>query len=143
MKKAKRIKKKLGKNFPALVAVMARLRGPNGCPWDREQTHETLLKYLKEESQELIEAVQKGDMENLAEELGDVLLQVLFHAQLAAERGDFDIDDVVNILRKKLIGRHPHVFEKGKKETLTAAQVRARWADLKEPEKKRRRKRKS
>lgn len=128
-------------SFSQLVATMRRLRAPGGCPWDREQTHRSLLKYLREESEELCHAVESGDMENLEEELGDVLLQVLFHAQIASERGDFDIGGVIHTLRMKLIHRHPHVFGKGKKEKLTADEVRRRWKKLKADEKKRRRRR--
>lgn len=134
-------KRRKRSTFPDLVRVMARLRGPKGCPWDRQQTHQTLLKYLKEESEEVVAAVQNDDMENLEEELGDVLLQVLFHAQLAAERGDFDVYDVVDTLNRKLVGRHPHVFGRGRKEKLTAEDVKARWADLKAKEKKARKRR--
>lgn len=114
---------------------MARLRAPGGCPWDREQTHKTLLKYLKEESEELIQAVKRGDFRNLEEELGDVLLQVLFHAQIAAEKGRFTIHDVTDTLASKLVRRHPHVFGPGKKEKLTADDVRKRWKVMKQKEK--------
>ncbi len=117
---------------------MARLRGPGGCPWDREQTHESLLKYLKEESQETIDAVRKKDWFNLEEELGDVLLQVLFHAQLAAEKKRFTIHDVLHTLKSKLVGRHPHVFANKKGEKLTSQDVLDRWDDLKAAEKKER-----
>ena len=106
--------------FSELVRIMARLRGTNGCPWDKEQTHESLLKYLREETEETVHAVRSGDPENLAEELGDVLLQILFHSQIAAESGRFSIDDVLAILRDKLVRRHPHVFGKGKKEKISA-----------------------
>jgi tetrapyrrole methylase family protein/MazG family protein len=121
--------------FNDLVKVMHRLRAPGGCPWDRQQTHESLLKYLKEESKEVVEAVRKKDWLNLEEELGDILLQVLFHAELASERGAFDISDVLATLKSKLIGRHPHVFGKGKKDKLTAQDVLNRWDALKKTEK--------
>ena len=121
--------------FDDLVRVMHRLRAPGGCPWDRKQTHNSLLKYLIEESQEVVEAVKKKDWFNLEEELGDILLQVLFHSELARERGDFDITDVMATLKSKLVGRHPHVFGKGKKENLTAEDVLDRWDDLKAKEK--------
>ena len=124
-------------SFADLVAVMARLRSPTGCPWDRVQTHETLLKYLKEEAEEVRKAVAKKDWENLEEELGDVLLQVLFHSQLASERGEFNIHDVLTTLRDKLVRRHPHVFGKGPKEALTAEDVKRRWKAMKAEEKKR------
>lgn len=121
--------------FPELVKIMARLRAPGGCPWDREQTHASLLRYLKEESKEVCDAVKKKDWKNLQEELGDVLLQILFHSNIARERGEFDIKDVMTTLRNKLIRRHPHVFGKGKKENLTAAEVKRRWKKIKEKEK--------
>jgi tetrapyrrole methylase family protein/MazG family protein len=128
--------KKKRTRFSDLVRIMSRLRDPGGCPWDREQTHKSLLKYLDEEASEVREAVEKEDWENLKEELGDVLLQVLFHAKLASERGDFDIDDVLDELARKLVFRHPHVFAKGKKdENLSAEEVKRRWKILKEQEK--------
>ena len=86
------------------------MRGPNGCPWDKKQTHESLIKCLQNESQELIDAINKKDDENMKEELGDVLLQVLMHSQIAAEEGKFTIDDVIQGLYDKLHRRHPHVF---------------------------------
>lgn len=100
--------------FSELVRVMAALRGENGCPWDKEQTHETLRKYLLEEAYEVIDAIDAKDMGALCEELGDVLLQVVFHAQLAAEAGAFTIQDVVRSITAKLIRRHPHVFGEAK-----------------------------
>jgi tetrapyrrole methylase family protein/MazG family protein len=103
-------KKRLSHPFAELVRVMARLRSPKGCPWDRKQTHETLLKYLFEEAHEFKQSVRKKDYANMEEELGDVLLQVLFHAQIAKEKGRFSIDDVVKTLIRKLTLRHPHVF---------------------------------
>lgn len=111
---------------------MARLRGPRGCPWDRKQTHRSLLKYLKEESAEVAQAVRNGRPGPLCEELGDLLLQILFHSQIAAEKGRFTIDDVVDGLAKKLIRRHPHVF--GSMKLTTARQVAARWDDIKKME---------
>jgi tetrapyrrole methylase family protein/MazG family protein len=96
--------------FDELVAIMARLRGPGGCPWDREQTHRTLRPYLLEETYEALEAIDAGSPTQLCQELGDLLLQVVFHAQMAAESGTFTIDDVVAGLVEKLIRRHPHVF---------------------------------
>ena len=93
-----------------LIGVMARLRSPNGCPWDVAQTHRSLLKNLLEESYEFVDAVQTDDITAMREELGDVLLQVIFHSQIAAEQGTFDLDDVVRDLVDKLIRRHPHVF---------------------------------
>jgi len=116
---------------------MTRLRAPGGCPWDRAQSHASLLKYLKEESKEVAQAVRKNNMENLKEELGDVLLQVIFHAEMARQNGDFDIYDVVTELRNKLVRRHPHVFKKGKNgKNLTAGDVLKRWKTMKAREKK-------
>jgi tetrapyrrole methylase family protein/MazG family protein len=96
--------------FSELIDVMAKLRSPKGCPWDRKQTHGSLIKYLFEEANEFKQSVRKKDYENMEEELGDVLLQVLFHAQIAKEKGRFTIDDVVKTLIRKLTLRHPHVF---------------------------------
>lgn len=93
-----------------LVAVMARLRGPGGCPWDGEQTHASLAPYAIEEAHELVEAIEAGDVEHLREELGDVLLQVVFHADIARAEGRFDLDAVARTLIEKLRRRHPHVF---------------------------------
>jgi len=95
-----------------LAEVMDRLRSPGGCPWDAEQTHESLLKYLLEEAYEYIEAVESGDAEAMKEELVDLLLQVYFHARIAEERSDkpFSVDDVARVVAEKLIHRHPHVF---------------------------------
>jgi len=122
--------------FPELVKIMATLHGPNGCPWDREQTHESLIKYLREEAREVSAAIKAKDYDNLAEELGDVLLQVLFHSQMAADNGHFTIDDVMTILRDKLVRRHPHVFGKGKKEKISSDEVIRRWKIIKAKEKK-------
>ena len=97
-------------DFADFVEVVARLRAPDGCVWDRAQTHETLKKYLTEETQEVLEAIDQGDDDNLCEELGDVLLQVVLHAQIASETGRFTIDDVVQVISDKMIRRHPWVF---------------------------------
>jgi MazG family protein len=120
--------------FRELTGLMHTLRAPGGCPWDAAQTHKTLLKYLREESEEVARAVRKGDHDNLKEELGDVLLQVLFHAELAAEAGRFTITDVMTVLRDKLLRRHPHVFSPIK-ERLTPAEVHRRWKKIKAAEK--------
>ncbi len=122
------------KLFDDLVKIMAHLRAPGGCPWDRAQTHASLLKYLKEETQEVCDAVRKKDFDNLEEELGDVLLQVLFHANMAREAGLFSIDDVLATLKRKLIVRHPHVFGKDRAKKLTPAEVKRRWGIIKERE---------
>jgi len=119
--------------FSGLVEILARLRALDGCPWDREQTHESLLKHLLEESVEVVEAVRAGDDANLAEELGDVLLQVVFHAQIASEGARFTIDDVVQGIREKMVRRHPHVFGSAVAETPEA--VHAQWELIKAAEK--------
>lgn len=121
------------------VAVMDRLRSPGGCPWDREQTHTSLLRYLVEECYELVDAIEQGDAKAMREELGDVLLQVLFHSRLAAERADddggFDIEDVAAGLVAKLIRRHPYVFGgPDEREDLTSDQQQRRWDELKRAE---------
>ena len=111
---------------------MARLRGPEGCPWDREQDHRSLRPHLLEETYEVLEVIDAGDAEALRQELGDLLLQVVFHAQLAAEAGEFNILDVVQGLRDKLVARHPHVF--GDKEITTAEGVVTEWERIKRTE---------
>jgi len=116
---------------------MDRLRSPGGCPWDAEQTHESLAKYLLEEAEETVEAIESGDRSHLAEELGDVLLQVLFHARVAEDAEDeaerFDVDDVAAGLVAKLVRRHPHVFADG--DASTPEEVEAAWARIKAEEK--------
>lgn len=121
-----------GDAFSHLVGVLARLRGPGGCPWDQEQTHDSLKRSLLEESYEVLEAIDNKVPARLTEELGDVLLQVLFHAQIAAEVGDFTVDDVVESLRDKLVRRHPHVF--GDATVKDAREVAANWERLKQQE---------
>jgi tetrapyrrole methylase family protein/MazG family protein len=121
-----------GNAFSHLVGVLARLRGPGGCPWDQEQTHDSLKRSLLEESYEVLEAIDNNVPARLTEELGDVLLQVLFHAQIAAEVGDFSVDDVVESLRDKLVRRHPHVF--GDATVKNAREVEANWERLKQQE---------
>ncbi len=119
-------------DFEDLVAVMARLRGPEGCPWDREQTHASLAPYLLEETHEVLEAISRGDRDALKAELGDLLLQVVFHAQMAHEAGGFDAAVVVDGLTRKLIDRHPHVF--GDLHLGTAREVLERWHEIKRRE---------
>lgn len=119
--------------LPDLLAIMSKLRAPDGCPWDRKQTHASLLNYLIEESYEYIDAVEAGDKANMREELGDVLLQVVFHAQLASETGDFDFAAVVQGIADKLVRRHPHVFGDVKLDGAEAVEVK--WAELKQAEK--------
>lgn len=118
-----------------LVMVMAKLRAPGGCPWDAEQTHQSLIKYLVEETYELIDAIESGNREEMIEELGDVLYQVIFHADLASSTPgeEFDIQDVAAHMTAKMVGRHPHVFGDNKLET--ADDVMAVWDDLKKAEK--------
>jgi tetrapyrrole methylase family protein / MazG family protein len=122
-----------GKRLLDLVRVMARLRGPEGCPWDREQTHASLARHLLEETHEVLEAIDSDDGERLREELGDVLLQVVFHAQLAADDGEWDVDDVAQGIVEKLIRRHPHVF--GEVEVAGADEVLINWERIKAEEK--------
>jgi tetrapyrrole methylase family protein/MazG family protein len=126
----------MSQNFDELVSVMARLRAPGGCPWDREQTYASLAQYLLEETYETFDAIQEadqtGETHNLKEELGDVLLQVVFHSTIAAERGDFTIDEVVRGVTEKLVLRHPHVF--GDKTLETATDVLENWDELKRAE---------
>ena len=121
-----------GPAFAKLAAVMARLRAPGGCPWDREQTHSTLRTYLIEEAYEVLDALDSRDDSKFAEELGDLLLQVLFHAQIAAEDLRFSINDVIREIHDKMIRRHPHVF--GKVKAKTSAQVLRNWELLKKQE---------
>lgn len=116
-----------------IVAIMDRLRAPGGCPWDREQTHESLKQYLLEETYETIEAINHGDMAELCDELGDVLLQVVFHARIASERGDFDITDIANAVSRKMILRHPHIFSDSHADD--AEQVVRNWEAIKKQEK--------
>lgn len=120
-------------SFEELKQTIATLRGPDGCPWDKKQTHESLIKCLQNESQELIDAIHHKDDENMKEELGDVLLQVLMHAQIAQEEGKFSIDDVVAYLDEKLHRRHPHVFGAHAK-AATAEEALAVWREMKKKE---------
>ncbi len=119
--------------FNRLVEIMKRLRGPDGCPWDKEQTSITLKPYLIEEAYEVIDAIDNQDDTNLTEELGDVLLQVVFHAQIATEENRFTIEDVAQSISDKLVRRHPHVF--GNVEAETADQVVQNWEAIKAQEK--------
>lgn len=126
----------MSERFHKLVNLMAALRAPNGCPWDRKQTHESLKPYLLEETYEVLEILDRQDLAKLPEELGDVLLQVLFHSQIASETGSFTIEDVLEQLADKLIRRHPHVFGNGAADPTptNADQVVARWEDIKRTE---------
>ena len=116
-----------------LLKVMARLRSPTGCPWDREQSHRSLRRHAIEEVYELIDAIEAGDDHEMAEELGDLLLQVVFHCQLAKERGAFDFDEVCRLIVEKLIRRHPHVF--GEITVKDVDEVWANWEKIKKAEK--------
>jgi uncharacterized protein YabN with tetrapyrrole methylase and pyrophosphatase domain len=116
-----------------LLKVMAKLRSPTGCPWDREQTHRTLRRHAIEEVYELIDAIEAGDDHELTEELGDLLLQVVFHCQLARERGAFDFEKVCRVLVEKLVRRHPHVF--GTTKVKNVDEVWANWEQIKRAEK--------
>jgi ATP diphosphatase len=125
-----------GERFQRAVSVMARLRGPGGCPWDREQTFDSIKPYTLEETYEVLEAIDNRNWQELSSELGDLLLQVLFYAEMAKEEGRFTIDDVLERLCKKLVDRHPHVF--GDVHAETSADVLRNWEALKAQEKKKR-----
>lgn len=120
------------KSFAAFVDLIARLRGPGGCPWDREQTHESLKPMTIEEAYEVLEAIDRGDDEHLAGELGDLLLQVVFHAQIAAEAGRFNVRDVIERVAAKMVRRHPHVF--GDARADTPGEVLRNWEAIKQAE---------
>ncbi|MEO7539710.1 MAG: nucleoside triphosphate pyrophosphohydrolase [Pyrinomonadaceae bacterium] len=126
----------MSKSFDELIAVMARLRAPGGCPWDHEQTYASLAQYLLEEAYETFDAIQEadetGDTANLREELGDLLLQVVFHSTIGTERGDFTMDDVADGVTQKLVLRHPHVF--GDVDLASASDVLDNWDQLKADE---------
>ncbi len=119
--------------FRDLVEITETLRGPKGCPWDKEQTLESLKQYLKNESEEVFEAVDSGDMENLCEELGDVLFQVMINSQVAKEMEAFSIDDVVDGICRKMVRRHPHVF--GDVKVNSVQEGNALWNEIKMQEK--------
>ena len=119
--------------FKDLVEITETLRGPEGCPWDKEQTLESLKQYLRNESEEVFEAVDAGDMENLCEELGDVLFQVMINSQVAKELGAFSIDDVVDGICRTMVRRHPHVF--GDVKVNSVQEGNALWNEIKMQEK--------
>src|SRR2546430_1266063 len=125
-----------GERFERAVSIMARLRGPGGCPWDREQTFDSIKPYTLEETYEVLEAIDNRDWDELTGELGDLLLQVLFYSEMAQEEKRFSIDDVLDRLSNKLVGRHPHVF--GDVTAETSAEVLRNWEALKAEEKKKR-----
>src|SRR5438132_3617350 len=122
------------RSFDDLVQLMTTLRGPNGCPWDRKQTLESLKPFIVEESYEVVDAIDRGDRAALAEELGDFLLQAVFVAEITRAEGSFDIDDVITAIHDKLVRRHPHVF--GEVEAKDAEQVLVNWEKLKNEERK-------
>lgn len=122
-----------GEWFEKLVALQARLRAPKGCPWDREQTHATLRRYLIEEAYEVLDALEKGDDRGFANEMGDLLLQIIFHSQIAAEENRFTIADVIQEVHDKMVRRHPHVF--GSVSAETSAEVLRNWDHIKAQEK--------
>src|SRR5262245_49411745 len=130
--RAKSGKSSAGEWFAKLVTLQARLRAPKGCPWDIEQTHRSLRTYLIEEAYEVLEALESGDDAKFAEELGDLLLQVVFHAQIATEEGRFTAADVVREIHQKMVRRHPHVF--GEKSARDAAEVLKNWEEIKAEE---------
>jgi tetrapyrrole methylase family protein/MazG family protein len=121
-----------GQWFEQLVAVQARLRAPNGCPWDREQTHQSLRTYLIEEAYEVLEALESGDDAKFAEEMGDLLLQIVFHSQIATEEGRFTVAEVIREIHDKMIRRHPHVF--GETHAKDSAEVLRNWEQIKSEE---------
>src|SRR5207249_2321802 len=125
-----------GEKFERAVSIMAKLRAPGGCPWDREQTFDSIKPYTLEETYEVLAAIDAHDWDELAGELGDLLLQVLFYAEMAQEAGHFKIDDVLDRLANKLVDRHPHVFGDVKAET--ASEVLRNWEALKAEEQKKR-----
>jgi tetrapyrrole methylase family protein/MazG family protein len=122
------------KNVARLLQIVARLRGPGGCPWDREQTHQSIRHNLIEECYEVLDAMDSGKPEAFKEELGDLLMQIVFHAQMADEAGEFDFDAVAASIAEKLVRRHPHVF--GRKRLNTSSQVLRQWEAIKKTEKK-------
>src|ERR1700758_79842 len=121
-----------GEWFEKLVAVQARLRAPKGCPWDREQTHQSLRTYLLEEAYEVLEALDTGNDAKFAEEMGDLLLQIVFHSQIAQEQGRFAVADVIRAIHDKMIRRHPHVF--GEARARDTAEVLRNWEQAKAEE---------
>ena len=122
-----------GDEFQRLREIMARLRAPDGCPWDREQSIASLKPYLIEETYEVLDAIEREDWEHLPEELGDLQLQIVFQSQIAAEEGKFTVDDVLRAINEKLVRRHPHVFDRESIET--ADGVKVRWDEIKAQEK--------
>ena len=131
-KAAEPVRLSAGEWFEKLVALQARLRARNGCPWDLEQTHRSLRTYLVEETYEVLDALESGDDEKFANEMGDLLLQIVFHSQIAAEEGRFTVADVIREVHEKMVRRHPHVF--GEKRAKDAAEVLKNWEQIKAQE---------
>jgi MazG family protein len=123
-----------GDQFERLISIMARLRAPGGCPWDREQTFDSIKPFLLQESYEVMDAIDRRDWEELPGELGDLMLQAVFFSQMAAEQGHFTIEDALRSINEKLVRRHPHVF--GEENAATAGEVLKRWDEIKAAEKK-------
>ncbi len=123
----------MSKPLNQLLRIMSRLRSPRGCPWDREQTHRSMVRCLRDETREVVHAIEQKDFHGLREELGDLLLQVVFHSQLAREKGRFDFNDVVRTLSRKLVRRHPHVF--GNSAAHDTRAVLRQWNEIKAREK--------
>lgn len=126
------VKQTAAQGFVRLLEIMAKLRAPGGCPWDREQTFDTIKPYLLEETYEVMQAIDERDWKELSEELGDLLLQVVFFSQMAQEAGHFDITDAIEAINSKLIRRHPHVFGDG--DAKTASEVLKKWDEIKAQE---------
>ena len=122
------------KKFDTFAAIIARLRAPDGCPWDKEQTHQSLRENMLQECYEVLDALDTGEKEKLCEELGDLLLEIVLQAQIAKDNGEFDISDVVKGIAEKIVRRHPHIF--GTKKAKTADEVQHNWEELKKQERK-------
>lgn len=127
-------KREIGSKFERLVELMARLRAPDGCPWDREQSFDTIKPYTLEETYEVLDAIDARDWPHLADELGDLMLQVVFYSQMAEEAGHFRIEDSLDAINNKLVRRHPHIFGDG--DARTSGEVKKRWDKIKSEEKK-------
>ncbi|QNM04325.1 MazG family protein [Qiania dongpingensis] len=132
------MEKKERYTFGELKEIIAELRSEDGCPWDRAQTHESMKKCLQDECEEVLQAIENKDTDNLCEELGDILFQVMLHSQIAEEDGDFTVEDVISMLCRKMIRRHPHVFGSGKDGA--PEESKASWDEIKNMEKEARRK---
>jgi len=128
------LSKRAAEKFLELAEVIARLRGENGCPWDKQQTHETLREFLLEECYEVLEALDERNPQKLGQELGDLLLQIMLHAQIASENGEFKLEDVIDNIKSKIIRRHPHVF--GNVRVMNADEVSHNWESIKREERK-------